>query len=80
MILLLIFMPMFLAYGFCLYLTLVHGSRKCVISQLLIYVQKTELAVNLGTAKGQLVTCELDTLHLSGRATLLPLRINSVLP
>ena len=62
-------MPRFLAYGFCLYLTLVHSSRKSVISQLLINVQKTELTVNLGTAKGQLVTCELDTLHLSGRAT-----------
>ncbi|CDD13844.1 unknown [Parabacteroides merdae CAG:48] len=69
MILLLIFMTRFLAYGFYLYMTLVHGSRKSVISQFLVDVQETELAVNLGTAKGQLVTCELDTLHLSGRAT-----------
>ena len=69
MILLLIFMPRFLAYGFCLWLTLVHGSRKSVISQFLVDVQETELTINLGTAKGQLVACELDTLHLSGRAT-----------
>ena len=52
MILLLIFIPRFLAYGFCLFLTLVYGSRKSVILQFLINVQKTELAVNLGTAKG----------------------------
>ena len=69
MILLLIFMTRFLAYGFYLYMTLVHGSRKSVISQFLVDVQETELAVNLGTAKGLLVACELDTLHLPGRAT-----------
>ena len=49
---------------FYLYMTLVHGSRKSVISQFLVDVQETELAVNLGTAKGLLVACELDTLHL----------------
>lgn len=31
--------------------------------------QASELAINLGTAKSQLVACELDTLHLSGRGT-----------
>ena len=69
MILLLVFMPRFLAYGCCLYLTLVHGSGKSVISQFLVDVQKTELTINFGTAKGLLVACELDTLHFSGRAT-----------
>ena len=69
MILLLIFMLRFLAYGFCLCLTLIHGSRKSVISQFLVNVQETELAVNLGTAKGQLIACEFDSLHLASRAT-----------
>ena len=69
MILLLVFMTRFLAYGFCLYLTQVHCSRKSVIPQLLVDVQETELAINLGTTKGQLVACELYTLQLSGRAT-----------
>ena len=40
MILLLIFMPRLLAYGFYLFLTLVHDSRKSVISQLLVDIQK----------------------------------------
>lgn len=69
MILLLIFMLRFLAYGFCLCLTLIHGSRKSVISQFLVNVQETELAVNIGTAKGQLIACEFDSLHLASRAT-----------
>lgn len=56
-------------YGLCLCLKLVHGSRQSVISQLLVDVQKIEQAINLGTAKSQLIVCELDTLYFASGAT-----------